>query len=231
MDLNKTIQRKYPNLIVHFGDRTFEYNRKQTEPLRVSGTTIQAEDMIFAEQVHQEHIHIISCKDKGAGISKSPIPSTDALICNLPGLYPAVVTADCVPVLLYDPVKLIVAAVHSGREGTKKAIVKKTIYLMQNHFSSVVDNLACFIGPAICAQHYPVDRDTFENFVSATDSEQVFPYIDLRSTIKQQLYSCGVIDKHIYTEESCTYHDRHFFSYRRDRTKRRQISLIGILKK
>jgi hypothetical protein len=231
MDPANVISDRFPNLIVHFGDSSSEYNQNETKPVNVFDKVIDPKDMVFAQQVHQDHIHLLQKEDMGAGITKKPIPATDAFICDISGIFPAIVTADCVPVLIYDFEKQVVAAVHSGRVGTMKAITQQTINMMQTHFGSSSYNLVILIGPAICAAHYPVDKNTFEKYVSATQSEQNFPFIDLKKTIHHQIRSTGVPAENILSSDICTYHDQQYFSYRRERTKSRQISLIGMLKK
>lgn len=87
---------------------------------------------VFCQQTHSDNIYVVEESDAGRGsVSfETGIPDTDALLTNIPGITLNILVADCVPILLYDPVKKAVGAVHAGWRGTMKLILKKTIIKM-----------------------------------------------------------------------------------------------------
>lgn len=94
----------------------------------------------------------------------------DALITNQPGLLLAVQVADCLPILLADPKRRVVAAVHAGWRGTAKRIAEKTIGEMRARFGCRPADLRATIGPGIHSCCYQVGREVVEAF------ESQFPY-------------------------------------------------------
>jgi len=132
----------------------------------------------------------------------------DAIVTNQPGLPIFVKAADCVPILLYDPIANCVAAIHSGWQGTALNIVAKTIATLSEVYGSMPDNLQAFIGPAICGDCYEVG-DQVITAVTDTLNDKVAAIvpgkpknIDLKSAVKQQLVECGV--KQITVHPDCT---------------------------
>ncbi len=81
----------------------------------------------------------------------------DAMITAVPGVYPAIKTADCVPILLMDRVGRVAAAVHAGWRGTVKRITRKVVQIMKDRFKSRVQDIVAAVGPAIGACCYEVD--------------------------------------------------------------------------
>ena len=99
---------------------------------------------VFPRQTHSDHIAVVN-----SGNFANTIEDTDALITNEKGLFVCVQTADCVPVLLFDPVKKVVAAVHAGWKGTISKIAKKTVERMVEDFNCNPSDIVAGIGPSI----------------------------------------------------------------------------------
>ena len=112
-------------------------------------------DIILGDQVHDIRTTVI----------KSPFPDpeilrgTDALITNLKGVAIGVRTADCIPILLYDPQKQVIAAIHAGWKGTLRRIVNSAISQMRVEYGSVPKNLKAVIGPGIQKNSFQVGEE------------------------------------------------------------------------
>lgn len=156
----------------------------------------------------------------------SEVPLGDALISDIPGIVLTISTADCVPVLLFDPVRPAIAAIHAGWRGSLSTLVQKTVRVMGNVFGSNPAHLSAGIGPAIGPCCYEVGREVWEAV------EQTFPYgaslvchthgekakLDLPNCNRMQLSDVGIPAHQIYCLDRCTAcHDEDFYSYRRDR--------------
>src|SRR5690348_1646975 len=115
--------------------------------------------LISLKQIHSDVIHVFDS-------APSESCRGDALITNRPGLLLAVQTADCVPVLLVDPKKRAIAAIHAGWRGTLARIVAKTIGAMQMYFASTPRDLLAAIGPCIGPCCYEVGTEVATHFLS-----------------------------------------------------------------
>lgn len=149
----------------------------------------------------------------------------DALVTNQPGLMVTVRTADCVPVLLHDPVRRVVAAIHAGWRGAVAGIVPKTVALLVSRFGTTVKDLHMAIGPSAGSCCYEVDepvltrlRDVFpewQSVVSPVNTEKA--HLDLRAFVRAQAMMEGVEAERIATADACTICEPEtFFSYRRE---------------
>nr|WP_223858481.1 peptidoglycan editing factor PgeF [Salinimonas profundi] len=158
----------------------------------------------------------------------------DASISRHRANWCAVMTADCVPVLICNNAGTEVAAVHAGWQGLYKNIIAKTIMAMQ----SPVSELMAWIGPAICQQHYQVDTQIADHFTQykaalMKDIEADKWRIDLPRIAALQLFSAGIAN--VTHAGLCTYsNNKRFFSHRRASHQQipdtgRMVSVIGIL--
>jgi len=112
---------------------------------------------VFARQTHSNHVAIVTSEN-----SVTAIPDTDALITNEPGLFVCVQTADCVPVLLFDPQQKVVAAIHAGWRGTVSKIAKIAVQQMSESFGCDPVNILAGIGPSIHMHAYEVGSEVIE---------------------------------------------------------------------
>lgn len=113
---------------------------------------LEVERMVYPDQTHSSYV---------AEVTEFPeaiISETDALVSNQPGLCLCVQTADCVPVLLFDPVAKVIAAVHAGWRGTVGGIVEKAVSKMTNYGASA-KNIVAAIGPSISPEIYEVGNE------------------------------------------------------------------------
>lgn len=111
---------------------------------------LRVEQMVYPDQTHS------SCVADVQTVPASIISETDALVTNQPGLCLCVQTADCVPVLLFDPEAKVIAAVHAGWRGTVGGIVEKAVSKMTNNYGASAKNIVAAIGPSISPEIYEV---------------------------------------------------------------------------
>ena len=175
-------------------------------------------------QMHQVHDVKVAVVDRG-DITQDELDGYDAMITDLPGVAIGVRTADCIPVLLYDPVKKAAAAIHSGWRGTVSKIIGKTVAKMQSTYESKPSDLLAVIGPAICMDCFQVGEEVALQFKEAGfDINFVWSFrgpksegnmsgghhIDLNAACLQTLTYCGVKKENIQISNLCTYEDNQF---------------------
>jgi polyphenol oxidase len=148
----------------------------------------------------------------------------DALLTAQPGLAVSVRTADCLPILLADPEHGAVAAVHAGWRGTAARIVQEAIAKMEREFETNPAHLLAAIGPGIGVCCYQVGEDVAQRF-----GLHGAGYVDLAQENRRQLQAAGVSDARIDLLGLCTFCDRRFHSWRRDKDQAgRTISFIKV---
>lgn len=175
----------------------------------VEALGLRIEDLALPRQVHSDNVLWMN----EAGRPEA----TDAVITDKPGLCVCVKTADCIPVLLYDTRKRVVAAVHAGWRGTVSRIVQKTIKQMQPLNPT---DIHAIIGPGISLEQFEVGDEVYDAF-----REAGFPmeriarkaarwHIDLWEANRWLLEELGVSD--IYIQGTCTRTSEDFYSARRE---------------
>lgn len=149
----------------------------------------------------------------------------DALVSAIPGVLLEVRTADCFPVLLIDPRRRAVAAIHAGWRGVAHEIVPKTIARLSELYGSRAEDLQAAIGPGIAKCCFEVGPEVAEEFgISGRTC------IDLAARLQKQLRQEGIASGRIFEADGCTKCDAaRFHSYRRDRDSAgRMASAAGI---
>lgn len=155
----------------------------------------------------------------------------DAAVARAPGRVCAVLTADCLPVLLADAQGAVVGIAHAGWRGLAAGVIESVVGAMGVAPASLV----AYLGPAIGAEAYEVGRDVFDAFVGAdSDAEAAFAsrgagkfLADLNLLARQRLGRLGV--ESIHGGTWCTYSDAgRFYSHRRDCVTGRMASLVWI---
>lgn len=196
-------------------------------------------------QMHQVHDVKVAVVDRG-DITRDELDGYDAMITDLPGVAIGVRTADCIPVLLYDPVKKIAAAIHSGWRGTVSKIIGKTVSKMQSIYASQPTDILAFIGPGICVDCFQVGEDVALKFKEAGfDINSLWSFlgpktgngmegghhIDLKEACRQTLVEYGLKNENIQITGLCTYDDNNLlYSARKEGIEcGRNITYIKIL--
>jgi hypothetical protein len=152
------------------------------------------------------------------------------MITDQPGIGLAVNIADCVPVLLFDPVKKIIAGVHSGWRGTEKKILHKTLNKLLD-YKSIPENIVAYIGPSISRNIYEVGKEVAELFDKKyIDERENKLFLDVAGINYNILLESGVKKNNIQVSELCTFAMKDILhSYRRDGEKSgRSFALIAM---
>ena len=215
------------------GDEEREYAGFRKE-LAVSGEW-ETTQFVFPRQTHSDHVAVVHSANQIPAI-----PDTDALITNRPGLFVCVQTADCVPILLYDPVKKVVAAIHAGWKGTISKIAAKTIRRMTGEFGCLPTDIRAGIGPSIHMHAYEVGPEVVSavesNFSNAPallkpSLKAGHAYFDLWEANKTVLEEAGISEENIEIMGLCSFgHPDLFYSARRDGTDTgRMVSAIKLI--
>ena len=126
------------------------------------------EDFVFARQVHGAAVRVVGVADRGSGASclDDAVADADALVTTSPGVVLAILTADCVPIVLHDPVAAVLACVHAGWRGTVAGVTTAALAAMQA-FGSRPSDVIAGIGPAIAAARYQVGADVHQAVTQA----------------------------------------------------------------
>ncbi len=190
---------------------------------RLAGAVgLGADRVVWMNQVHGDRVEVVD-EPPGAAIDE-----TDALVTATPRLALAVITADCVPVLLADARAGVVAAVHAGRVGAQRGVVARAVEAMVRQGARAGD-ISALLGPAVSGGNYEVPAamaDEVESTLpgSRTTTASGTPGLDLRSGIARQLADLGVTS--VERDPRCTVADPTLFSHRRDAPTGRFASLI-----
>ncbi len=197
--------------------------------------------VIQGHQVHGFRVGIVDRPD----MRKEELNGYDALVTALPGCAIGVHTADCVPILLYNPQRRVVAAIHSGWKGTVQRISQKVLFVMKQEFGGRPEEVRAVIGPAIGPDSFQVGEEVVQFF-----KEQNFPlediwsfrpgrsgipmadghHIDLFKANRWLLEEAGVPSASIQVAGIDSYTDPSFFSARREGLScGRTISVIRLV--
>jgi YfiH family protein len=181
----------------------------------------------------------------------------DALITCEPGIALALSFADCAPILLYDPVKHVLALVHGGWRGTARGVVMASVEAMIRYSGCRPDNIYAGIGPAIGSCCYEITESIYQLFTGQLQfdeaptrqayrkrvresvvctrlrlAEREGLYLDLSSTNRNQLLMCDLLPEHIEVAGICTgCNTDRFFSHRKEQGKTGRFPVIVALSK
>lgn len=199
-----------------------ENNKK----LLCDGLEISLEKLFIPVQTHSDNIEVIDLK-------KTTYPDCDALVTNEPNSAIALNFADCVPIILYDPIKQVVAIAHAGWKGTAKKIAPKTVEKMAKEFGSNPKDIIAAIGPAIGKCCFEAGEDVLKQLAQTIEScppDAVSnTHADLKLINKLQLLAVGV-EKIDLCEYCTSCQSELFFSYRKEQGKTARHSAVIMLK-
>lgn len=150
------------NLGLHVGDDSQAVLENRRRLAAALGAEPSA--FVFAQQVHGGEVRVVSVADRGCGAVRfeDALPDTDALITRDAGVVLAVMHADCVPVVLFDPLSPAVGVVHAGWGGAVNHVVRNAVEAMCTQFASRPATLLAGIGPSIGPASYEVGVDVAE---------------------------------------------------------------------
>ena len=212
------------NLALHVGDRSeaVQLNRQ-----RLAQVLALPQTPLWLDQVHQQQVvnaaELVNCGEPERQLE------ADAAYSPQAGVVCAVMTADCLPLLICNRRGDRVAAVHAGWRGLAAGVIESTLVALQQP----ADELLVWLGPAIGPSAFEVGEEVRQAFI-AEDAETVSAFqqnrpghylADIYALARRRLQAFGV--QAIYGGGFCTFTDaNHFYSYRRDGTTGRQASLI-----
>ncbi|OBG30658.1 laccase [Mycobacterium alsense] len=178
--------------------------------------------VVWMNQVHGDRVAVVKRPRHKA------VDDTDALVTTTPRLALAVVTADCVPVLLADARAGVVAAVHAGRVGAQRGVVARALETMLS-LGAHAHDVSALLGPAVSGSNYEVPAAMADEVEAAlpgsrTTTAAGTPGLDLRAGIACQLRDLGVTA--VDVDPRCTVADPALFSHRRAAPTGRLASLI-----
>jgi YfiH family protein len=182
------------------------------------------ERLLFLNQCHGSDVVV------AAGPWDGEAPTADAVVTTRDDLALAALTADCVPVLLADPVAGVVAAVHAGRPGMVSGVVDRAVDAFTDAGATPGDTIAV-VGPSVCGRCYEVPdgmraEAAAVSAPSATVSWTGTPAIDVAAGVVDQLTARGI---RVSWVPGCTRESPDLFSYRRDGTTRRFAGVVRLL--
>lgn len=171
--------------------------------------------VVFLEQVHGARVAVVEAVPEAGSPDR---PGCDASVTNVAGVGLAVLAADCVPVLLADPVAGVVGAAHAGRVGSVAGVVRAAVAAMVA-LGARPQHCEALLGPAACGDCYEVPaamRAQVDAVLpgSATRTRTGTPGLDLRAGLRRQLAGLGVT--RVDVDPRCTVQDPDLYSYRRD---------------
>lgn len=208
------------NLADHVGDdpEAVAANRGRL----AAGIGVPEDRVVWMEQLHTRTVTVVD------GPVDEPVPATDATVTATPGLALAVLTADCVPILLSDDDAGVIAAVHAGRVGARTGILPAVLDAMKE-LGAEPARIAAWLGPAASGERYEVppemQRDVEKHLPgSACATAKGTAGLDLRAGLTGQLARAGV--ERIWVDPRCTIGDTSLFSHRRTAPTGRIASVI-----
>jgi YfiH family protein len=178
-------------------------------------------EFVFTRQVHGAGVRVVTAEDRGSGAFAvdQQVPEADALVTADPSVVLAILAADCVPVVLYDPVAHVLGCVHSGWRGTVARVSEAALAAMSN-LGATQENVVAGVGPAISPYQVGADVvDAVQRGLGAAAAEVIRPdgtgkwLLDLWGANRTVLREAGVADGNVHVTPYVT-GDGRFFSDR-----------------
>ncbi|NLJ29079.1 peptidoglycan editing factor PgeF [Desulforhabdus amnigena] len=194
-------------------------------------TELGLKELVAGPQVHGDTIHVIDEDALSSAEERPPVrvtPPGDALMTQLRGVGLMIKVADCQAIFLVDPVRRVIANIHSGWRGSVCNLAAKTVRCMHDHYGCRPEDMLATIGPSLgpcCAEfkNYRKELPTaFWRYQVKAD------YFDFWAISRDQLIQAGLRDENIEAAGRCTVCEtNHFFSYRGERTTGRLAAVVG----
>lgn len=222
------------NLGVHRGDST----ENVRENYRIFGQAVgfSPEQTVFTRQLHTDIVERVGREQCGRGLLFPVEAPCDGLVTDEPDVALTVFSADCTPILLFDPVRRAIGAVHAGWRGTAAGIAAKTVEKMRDEFGCDPKDIRAAIGPCIsqCCFETDIDVPTAMRASLGDDAENMIRqvgqkyYVNLKGCNAAHLRRAGVTQIDIC--EACTAcrPDR-FWSHRRVGNRRGSLAAVIML--
>jgi polyphenol oxidase len=189
-----------------------------------SALGLGAGDVVWMHQVHGREV---ACVEAPFGDDAPPL---DGIVTRRRSLALAVLTADCTPVLLADPVAGVAGAAHAGRPGLVAGVVPALVEAMREQGASP-ERIVARTGPAVCGRCYEVPGEMRESVAASVPEANATtswgtPSVDMAAGVRAQLEACGVTT--LEQSAVCTMESADHFSYRREKTTGRLASYVWL---
>ncbi len=224
----------YQSLNCGLGSNDKKENVKKNLDLVSGKIGVKKKNLILMHQTHSNKVIVVDEKNQNKKII------SDALITKLKGLAIGVLTADCVPIILYDEINKTIGCIHAGWKGAISGVIENTL----NKFKEINNNnkINAAVGPCIGNESYEVGLEFYDKFLKDSEiNEKFFSkknnekfLFNLRGYVNNKLLNCGVIN--IDNINADTFKDTdNFFSHRRSQKLREEdygrcISIICLVK-
>jgi len=240
----------FPELIHAVSPRCFENDHGGIEEFSFQGSDESGEDsehikrflesieienrsLFLVNQVHGDKVFILD--NPGIAFNEVKKISADALLTQIPGKPIGIFTADCLPILVYDPRVKVIGAIHAGRRGSAQNIILKVVSEMVRVYGSRPAELVAGIGPAIGGCCYEVGEDCIQPFKELFPDEKGLYrsglsdsyFLDLVAVNKLAGEKAGLLPENIFSMNHCTCcSTRNLYSYRREGKTGRILTTI-----
>lgn len=196
--------------------------------------------LVMSKQVHRDAIRVCTMADAGKGLEKPRDYEADGLVTDVPGLPLMIFSADCIPILLYDPVRRVVGACHGGWRGTVLGIAGKTVRKMCEVYGCRAEDLRAAIGPGIskcCFETHADVPDAMRKAMGKEAEDFITPLptgkflVDLKGMNGRWMEKAGVFSDKIVISDDCTScHPAIYWSHRHTGNARGSLAAVIQLK-
>jgi YfiH family protein len=169
--------------------------------------------IVMSNQVHGNNIRVVTRADVKRDLYDPEGYDTDGLVTDIPGVVLTIFSADCIPILFYDPVRKVIAAAHAGWAGTAKGIASRAVEKMADTYGCNPADILAAVGPGISKCCFETHADV-PNAMTGALGACALPYIamcsggtykvDLKGLNSLQLQKAGVTAEHISVDPDCT---------------------------
>lgn len=186
---------------------------------------IPQERILRLHQTHSDTLINVFSGQEAQTIAQAPLQEADGWVLKGSGFGAAILTADCVPLILWDARAQVVGVAHCGWRGVAAGLPAKTALRMKE--CGAQGPLSAWAGPHIQSCCFEVQQDVAEQFPYAVLHKNGKLFVDLNQEIKRQLCGCGLEENDIKTPYYCTCGDKaNFFSFRRDHTEDALLTFV-----
>lgn len=186
---------------------------------------IPEEKILRFKQVHSDTLVCACSLDEVQKVSSSPLCQADGWVLKGQGFGAAILTADCVPLVLWDEKAEVVGLSHCGWRGVAANLPAKTVQEMKRQGAQ--GKISAWAGPHIQSCCFEVQEDVAHQFPESVIKKEGKLFVDLSKAITRQLLTVGLEPKDIQLPHLCTCGDKlKFFSYRRDHTKDALLTFV-----
>lgn len=217
------------NLAFHVGDNPQDV----LENHQILGKMLQYDpkNLIHMRQIHSNKIIIVN-----STMNFDTLPQCDALITNHTNIPLMVMSADCTPILIYDPINHAIGAVHAGRAGALNRILPLTLEAMEKNYNTALSDIKIVFGPSIQGCCYEINENIAHEVKEKGYEEALIRsgenvFLEVNAILSMQLSALGIASEQIEIIEQCTSCNSHdFFSYRADAQHTGRIAGVIILR-